>query len=255
MPQPLLMVEPISALRDNYIWLFKTGLKSAAVVDPGKADPVLHILKRKGWTLTHIFLTHHHQDHIGGVEQLRSQFSTTVIGSKKDQERLPPLDISVEEGSELILGEDTIQIFDVPGHTLGHVAYYIKDALFAGDTLFSFGCGRLFEGTSEQMWKSLLKLRTLPDETRLYAAHEYTQTNLEFACSLEPNNNALQSKLKKIFRQTDADQPTLPTLLKNEKKYNPFLRADDATFAKNLGLSGKSPQTIFATIRRNRNHF
>ena len=255
MPQSLLMVEPIPILKDNYVWMFKTGDRTVAAVDPGEATSVIRYLDGQGTTLSHILITHHHHDHIGGVDKLKNLYNPVVIGAEKDQSRLPNLDWTVEDGQEIEVGEHLVKVIEVPGHTLGHVVYCVEDALFSGDTLFRFGCGRLFEGTPEQMWKSLLKIRALPDSTSLYAAHEYTQINLEFACSLELNNPALHALLEVIFHQTNLGQATMPCLLGEEKCHNPFLRADDAVFAKNIGMSGQSPEKIFTTIRKKRNTF
>ena len=255
MPQSLLMVEPIPILKDNYVWMFKTGDRTVAAVDPGEAASVVRYLDDQEVTLSHILITHHHHDHIGGVEMLKKRFDPIVIGAEKDQHRLPPLDWTVEDGQEIQVGEHVAKVMEVPGHTLGHVVYYMEDALFAGDTLFRFGCGRLFEGTPEQMWESLLKIRALPDSTSLFATHEYTQINLEFACSLELNNPALHALLEIIFHQTNMGQPTMPCLLAEEKRHNPFLRADDPVFAKNIGMTGQSPEKIFTTIRKKRNTF
>ncbi|MBF0183003.1 MAG: hydroxyacylglutathione hydrolase [Magnetococcales bacterium] len=255
MPQQSLMVEPVPALKDNYIWMFATGDGTWAAVDPGEAHPVRQFLSVQEATLSHILLTHHHHDHIGGVAELRAHYPAMVVGAEKDQSRLPPLDLPVNDGQRIDLGGCQGQAIDVPGHTVGHVVYLVDDVLFAGDTLFRFGCGRLFEGTPEKMWDSLQKLRRLPDDTRLCAAHEYTLVNLQFACSLEPNNQALQNLLKQIFQQTDMELPTMPSPLAEEKQYNPFLRADDIQFAKNIGLSGYSAEHVFTSIRKKRNSF
>lgn len=255
MPQSTLKVEPIPVLKDNYVWLFRTSSHTLAAVDPGEASAVMHHLEDQDSTLSHILLTHHHHDHTGGVEKLKKRFNSVVIGPEKDQHRLPPLEIAVSEGQCLRLGEEEVEVIETPGHTLGHVVYKVKDALFSGDALFRFGCGRIFEGTPEQMWHSLLKIRALPDTTSLFAAHEYTLTNLEFACSLEPSNEPLHAILEKIFRQTDMGQPTMPCFLGEEKQYNPFLRADDPAFAKNIGMTGQSAENIFTTVRKKRNHF
>lgn len=249
------MVEPILALEDNYIWMFKTGDHTMAAIDPGEADPVIQYLENQVATLSHILLTHHHHDHVGGTETLRKRFGSVVVGASEDQDRLPPLDLAVSDGQQCIIGMEKVNVMTVPGHTLGHVVYRVRDALFSGDTLFRFGCGRLFEGSPEQMWESLLKMRALPDATRLYAGHEYTQINLAFACALEPNNTDLRAIMDDIARQTNMGQPTMPCFLGEEKQYNPFLKADNAAFAKSLGLKGDAPQSVFATLRKKRNHF
>ncbi|MBF0399803.1 MAG: hydroxyacylglutathione hydrolase [Magnetococcales bacterium] len=255
MPQHTLTVEPIPILKDNYVWMFKTGDHSWAAVDPGEAGPVMHHLESLGEGLSHILLTHHHHDHIGGVDALRKQFDTIVVGAERDKHRLPALDVAVADHQRLPLGTEEAVVMEVAGHTLGHVAYLVKDTLFAGDALFRFGCGRVFEGTPEQMWESLLKIRALPDTTQLCAAHEYTLTNLQFSCSLEPGNMGLQVILKEIFRQTDMEQPTMPSPLGFEKQHNPFFRADDPHFARNIGLSGQTAEQVFASIRKKRNSF
>ncbi len=249
------MVEPVPALKDNYIWMFATGEGSWAAVDPGEVHPVRQFLQAQEGSLSHILLTHHHHDHIGGVADLRKIYQATVIGSERDQARLPPLDVAVSDGQQISLGSESAMVLEVPGHTSGHVVYLLQDVLFAGDTLFRFGCGRIFEGAPERMWESLQRIRQLPDATRLCAAHEYTLVNLQFACSLEPNNNQLQNMLKHIFQQTDMELPTMPSPLGEEKLYNPFLRADDSQFAKNIGLTGYSAEQVFTSIRKKRNSF
>ncbi|MBF0115554.1 MAG: hydroxyacylglutathione hydrolase [Magnetococcales bacterium] len=255
MPQQSLVVEPVPALKDNYIWMFATGAGHWAVVDPGEVKPVQQFLQVQEGRLSHILLTHHHHDHIGGVAELRKAYGVPVIGSEKDHARLPPLDMAVGDGQQLVLGATTVSVMEMPGHTSGHVVYRVDNHLFAGDTLFRFGCGRIFEGTPERMWESLQRLRQLPDETLLCAAHEYTLVNLQFACSLEPNNQTLQNLLKDIFQQTDMELPTMPSVLGDEKRYNPFFRADDAAFARDIGLSGYSAEQVFTSIRKKRNSF
>lgn len=255
MPQSTLMVEPVSALKDNYIWMFQTGPDSWAAVDPGEADPVLRHLDRHAGTLSHILMTHHHHDHTGGVEALQERFKAEVIGAKRDRHRLPDLDRPVADGEQWKVGNKVLTAMDVPGHTIGHIVYLIDGALFAGDTLFRFGCGRLFEGSPQQMWKSLLKIRALPDTTQLYAAHEYTQVNLAFACALQPSNAPLHAKQAPLLRQIEQKQPTMPAPLSEEKRYNPFFRADDPAFAREVGLTECPASSVFAALRERRNVF
>ncbi|MBF0626350.1 MAG: hydroxyacylglutathione hydrolase [Magnetococcales bacterium] len=246
-------VTPVPALKDNYVWMFPTGPDRQAAVDPGAAAPVLRVLERTGAGLSHILITHHHHDHIGGVAELVRRTGARVVGAAADSDRLPPLASAVADGQILTLGTVTGRVLTVPGHTMGHVAYLVGDALFCGDTLFSAGCGRLFEGSPEQMWTSLTRLRALPDATRVCCAHEYTLTNLEFVGTLWPDDPDLQALFAAAAARADRDVPTLPTLLGQEKRHNPFLRCDDPALAKRLGQAGQSPTMVFAHLRELRN--
>ncbi|MBF0444805.1 MAG: hydroxyacylglutathione hydrolase [Magnetococcales bacterium] len=255
MPQESLIVEAVPVLGDNYVWMFASNNKEYVAVDPGEATAVSQWLDRLGASLSHILLTHHHNDHTGGVADLKRRYGAKIIGSKADAQRLPPLDHAVKEGDILNVGECQVQIIETPGHTMGHVIYKVGDALFVGDTLFSMGCGRLFEGSPEVMWQSLQKIQTLPDATKIYPAHEYTLTNHGFALMLEPDNQDLLALQKELLIKNDNDTPTLPTTLAAEKKLNPFLRTEDDQFAKKIGLQAKTPQERFAILREKRNHF
>jgi hydroxyacylglutathione hydrolase len=255
MPQESLIVEAVPVLGDNYVWMFASKQNNYVAVDPGEATAVSQWLDKRNATLSHILLTHHHADHTGGVAELKSQYGAKIIGSKADAHRLPTLDQGVEEGDSLNVGECQVQVLDTPGHTIGHVIYMVGDALFVGDTLFSMGCGRLFEGSPEVMWQSLQKIHNLPDATRIYPAHEYTLTNHGFALMLEPDNQDLIDLQKELLTKNDNNTPTLPTTLAEEKRINPFLRTQDNQFAQKLGLQGKSPQERFAILREKRNHF
>lgn len=224
----MLDVISIPAFNDNYIWLLRTaGEKRCWVVDPGDAQPVQRYLQSEGLHLEGILLTHHHPDHIGGVKELATT-GVTVIGALQDIYRLPPLNVQVTGGDRFQLLGHTFQVLEVPGHTLGHLAYVTKEhqppLLFCGDTLFAGGCGRLFEGTAEQMHASLQSIASLPDTTRVYAAHEYTQSNLEFASKVEPGNLELQQRLQDCRDKRAQKRPTLPSTLALEKATNPFLR-------------------------------
>ncbi|MBF0153903.1 MAG: hydroxyacylglutathione hydrolase [Magnetococcales bacterium] len=250
-----LPVYSVGAFKDNYIWIFPTGPDSVAVVDPGDAAPVDRFLAERSLRLSHILLTHHHADHTGGVSALCAGHSPQVIGASKDASRLPNVGILVRDNDTIPLGNLQAQVMETPGHTSGHVVYRVADALFVGDTLFRYGCGRLFEGTPGQMWHSLLKIRSLPDQTRLFPAHEYTLSNLRFAQSLEPDNVDLQQQFESVCRMMDNATPTLPVELSWERRFNPFLRCDDPLFAAKIGASHEAPQNLFAALREQRNHF
>jgi len=246
---------PLVALGDNYIWIIPTGPHSVAVVDPGSAAEVDDFLQKSAKKLSHILITHHHYDHIDGISTLAKKYQAKTIGSANDQNRLPKLDQPVKDGDTFVMGTTQVTVFETPGHTSGHVAYLVDDALFPGDTIFSIGVGRLSEGTAEQMWNSIKKLRALPGSTAIYPAHEYTFANFSFARHLEPNSRALAQGEDAARALIDADRPTLPTTLDYEKKLNPFLRADQTQMAKLLNMEGSSPTAIFAEIRTRRDNF
>jgi hydroxyacylglutathione hydrolase len=242
----------IPVFDDNYIYLVhEPKANKTAVVDPALSEPVLGILKEKGWTLDFIINTHHHFDHVGGNLELKEATGCTIVGSAKDAERIPGMDIGVNEGDTFTLGEQTAYVFDVPGHTRAHIAYWFKgsDALFCGDTMFSLGCGRLFEGSPQEMWASLQKLSHLPDETLIYCAHEYTASNGEFALSIDAGNSALVQRMAEVENLRAQNKPTVPSLLGVEKQTNPFLRANEASLANSVGLAAESPDKVFAEIR------
>lgn len=224
----MLDIHPINAFNDNYIWLIKNrGDQRCWVVDPGDAAPVEHYLQANDLTLEGILLTHHHSDHIGGVAALAKP-GVTVIGSLPDAHRLPPLTLPVSQGERFQLLGHTVQVLEVPGHTLGHIVYFVETnaqpLLFSGDTLFAAGCGRMFEGTPEQMHASLQSLAVLPADTQVFATHEYTLNNLKFALLVEPNNAVLQARLIECNQLRDTQRPTLPSNIAIELATNPFLR-------------------------------
>lgn len=221
----------IPVLSDNYVYLLHDGETSTcAVVDPAVAEPVEAELKARGWRLTHILNTHHHMDHVGANLALKDKFGCTIIGPKADEARIPGIDICVGEGDDVSLGTAKARVFDVPGHTRGHIAFYFAGdkALFCGDTLFAMGCGRLFEGTPEQMFASLGKFKDLPGDTRVYCAHEYTQSNGRFALSVEPENQALINRMQDVDNARAKGEPTVPSLISEELATNPFMRAETA---------------------------
>ena len=224
MPADTLNITAIEAFDDNYIWLLETGEENCAVVDPGEAEPVLEVLEQKGLNLSYILLTHHHYDHVGGVATLLERYGATVFGP--DDDRIPFVDRVCREGDEIVLTDlhVTFKALEVPAHTRSHIAFYTDDILFSGDTLFSLGCGRFFEGTPADMQVSLDKLAALPAETRIYCAHEYTQANCRFALAVEPENQALKTRAREIDNLRSEGKITLPARLGDELATNPFLR-------------------------------
>ncbi|MBE0533136.1 MAG: hydroxyacylglutathione hydrolase [Rhodospirillales bacterium] len=248
----------LPVLSDNYVYLIRDAESGAcAAVDPAVAGPVMAALGRLGWHLSHILCTHHHADHVGGVAEIKRATGCIVIGAAADARRIPGIDVRVKEGDEVALGGHSARVIETPGHTSGHVAYWFEGAgaLFCGDTLFSLGCGRLFEGTPAQMWESLLKLRALPDDARVYCGHEYTNDNVAFALDLEPRNEAIKRRGAEAQALGEAGRPTLPARLGDEKAANPFLRADDPGLKQAVGLAGRDAVEVFAAIRRRKDEF
>lgn len=253
-----LEIVQIPVLSDNYVYLIHASESGqTAVVDPAVSAPVLDGLKAKGWSLDYILNTHHHGDHVGGNEDLMRATGCTVVGPKADRARIPGITIEVGDGDVFDFGGHAARVFDVPGHTRGHIAYWFQDdaALFCGDTLFALGCGRLFEGTPAQMWASLGKFRGLPAETRVYCAHEYTEANARFALSVDPDNQALSRRYQDILALRAKDQPTIPSTLDEELSTNPFLRADAPALQAALGMTGADPVAVFAEVRSRKDHF
>lgn len=251
----MLKVTPVPAFADNYLWIaHREGSTRALAVDPGDARPVLQALQASGLALDAILVTHHHADHVGGVEQLVTATGAPVFGPAA--ESLPFAFRGVRGGDHVAIASMGLafEVIDVPGHTAGHVAYYGEGLLFCGDTLFSAGCGRLFEGTPAQMLASLDALAALPDDTRVYCAHEYTLANLRFALQVEPGNADLQAWQHEAQALRQRDRPTLPTTIGREKRVNPFLRARSSGVRRaaeaRAGRSLAAPAEVFAEIRR-----
>ena len=223
-------VEIIPCLKDNYSYLIiDDSNKSACVVDPSEAKPIINYLKNKDINLKYILNTHHHFDHIGGNEDLKKRFGSIVVGFKKDSERIPGIDIYLEDDQIWEADNFKAKIIHVPGHTIGHICFnFFQEKLaFTGDTLFSLGCGRIFEGTYEQMYESLTKIKSLPIETKIYCGHEYTLSNSKFCIKNDPDNQNLQKKIKKIKKLISNGLPTIPTTIKEELDSNIFLRAEN----------------------------
>ena len=254
----MLHIHQIPVLSDNYVYLLHEEESGAcAAVDPAEAEPALSALREEGLTLTHILNTHHHSDHVGGNGRLKAETGCTIVGSRADASRIPGIDVEVGEGEEFRLGNAVARVFDVPGHTRGHIAYWFENdkALFCGDTLFVLGCGRLFEGTPRQMWASLTALRDLPGDTRVYCAHEYTQTNIRFALTVEPDNEALKAIAERVEVCRAKGLSTVPSLMADEMAANPFLRADQGELQRAVGMEGTDAVDVFAEIRHRKDVF
>lgn len=254
----MLQIEQIPVLSDNYVYLVHEPVaKLTAVVDPAVTEPVVAALARHGWRLTHILNTHHHHDHVGGNEALKAATGCVVVGPRADRERIPGIDVALGDGDVFEFGASRARVFDVPGHTRGHIAYHFarEHALFCGDTLFALGCGRMFEGTAPEMWASLAKLRGLPGETRVYCAHEYTQSNGRFALSVEPGNAALVARMREVDARRAANQPTVPSTLAEELATNPFLRPDSTEIQAAVGLPGAPLHEVFGATRARKDVF
>lgn len=254
-------IERLPALRDNYIFvLWDEAQGQAAVVDPAEPAPVLDFLRAQGLQLTAILNTHHHGDHVGGNQDLLREFpDAKVYGGAQDRGRIPGQNVFLAGGEHIRFAGRTATIYFVPGHTRAHIAYYFwptaqaPGELFIGDTLFSAGCGRLFEGTPAQMLDSLRQIRALPTDTRIWCAHEYTENNVRFALHIEPDNVALKHYAQRVWELRRQGQATIPSTLGLEREINPFLRWDQPGIQQRLGTH--SPVTTFAELRRRKDHF
>jgi hydroxyacylglutathione hydrolase len=253
-----LEIHQFPCLEDNYGYLIRdatTGVTAA--VDTPSAAAIEAALRQKSWKLDFILNTHHHDDHAGGNLELKQKTGCRIVGPRADAARIPGIDIALGDGDSFALGSRQARVFDTPGHTRGHIVYVFAEdrAAFVGDTLFSMGCGRVFEGTPQQMWTSLQKLLRLADDTRVYCAHEYTQKNARFALTVEPDNNDLRERAAEVDRLRAMGLPTVPSTIGRERRTNPFLRPDSPALQATVGLTGADPVTVFAEIRRRRNEF
>jgi hydroxyacylglutathione hydrolase len=254
----MLSILELPVLNDNYIYLLHDPLSGeTAAVDPAVAQPVLDVLDQKGWQLTYILNTHHHSDHVGGNLELKQKTGCTIIAPLSDQHRIPGFDRGVVEGDTITLGKHSATVISTPGHTSGHVVYHFAgdNMLFCGDTLFVMGCGRLFEGTAEQMWHSLQKLKALPASTQVYCAHEYTQANGRFALTVEPDNRQLHQRMDIINQLRENHLPTVPSTIEQELATNPFFREDSLALQETIKMVNKNPVDIFAEVRRLKDNF
>src|SRR5262252_863061 len=245
-------------LQDNYgVLVHDPSTGATASIDAPEAAPIEAALKATGWRLSDILVTHHHADHTGGIAELKQHHRCRVVAPHGEAARIPQVDETVRESDKVRVGGLEARVFETPGHTAGHISYFFPaDKLaFVGDTLFSIGCGRVIEGTPEMMWRSLLKLRGLPDDTRFYCGHEYTAANIRFAQTVEPNNKALTARAQEVARLLADGKPTIPATIGEEKAANPFLRADNPELAKSLGLGNAPAWKVFAEIRERKNRF
>ena len=243
-------------LKDNYgVLVHDPASGATAAIDAPEAAPVEAALKSTGWRLTDILVTHHHADHTDGIRALKEHHRCRVVAPQAEAARIPLVDETVRENDTVRVGGLEARVIETPGHTLGQINYFFPadKLLFAGDTLFSVGCGRVIEGNPEMMWQSLLKLRALPDDTQVYCGHEYTQANVRFARTIEPSNPALAAREQQVTRLIAASTPTIPSTIGEEKAANPFLRADVAEVANAVGLSGSPAWKVFAEIRERKN--
>ncbi len=248
----------IPCLTDNYAYLLRDHASGeVAVIDVPEAEPINAELKARGWTLSQVWLTHHHWDHIDGLANLLAEHPAKVVGAKADAHRLPDLDLAVSDGEHFSLGALDAVAFDVSGHTVGHIAIYVPaaQACFTADSLMALGCGRLFEGTPDQMWDSLQKLMALPADTTICSGHEYTASNAKFALTVDPDNAALISRSNDIDNARARNLPTVPSSLATELETNPFLRPDDPGIRATLGMQTATDAEVFAEIRKRKDNF
>ena len=257
MPEAL-QIELVPMLTDNYAYLIHDKASGAtAILDPSEAKPGLDAAAKRGWKISHVLDTHHHNDHCGGNLGIKQATGAKVVGPAYDKDRIPGIDLPVDEKSGFDFAGHHADVLFIPGHTKGHIAFHFagSKAVFCGDTLFSIGCGRMFEGTPDVMWPSLLKLRALPDDTRIFCGHEYTEANCRFAVTADPDNAALKARYDAVKQARAAGQPTVPATMGAERAANPFLRADDPKLAARFGGSGAKPSDVFGAIRAAKDRF
>ncbi len=243
---------------DNYgVLLHDPATGATAAIDAPEAAPIEKALQQTGWKLTDILVTHHHADHTDGIMALKDKYKCRVVAPAAEANKIPGVDETVREGDKVKVGTLVGNVIETPGHTLGHIAYWFHgdNLAFVGDTLFSIGCGRVIEGTMDQMWSSMLKMRDLPNQTQIFCGHEYTAANVKFALSIDKDNAVLNARAAQVARQIAEGEPTIPTTIGDEKLANPFLRADMADFAADIGMAGKPANEVFAEIRVRKNKF
>ncbi len=248
----------IKCLTDNYSYIiFNEKTLIAAVVDPSEANPIINEIKKNNLKLKYILNTHHHYDHVGGNSELKKKYKCKVVGYEKDKDRIPEIDINLKDKQKWKNELFECEILHVPGHTSGHICIYVKEinALFTGDTLFSLGCGRIFEGTYNEMFNSLNKLKNFPKNTKIYCGHEYTKKNSDFCLSIDSKNSKLKDKIDKIKNYIKNSKPTIPSTLEDELECNIFLRADNLWIQKQLGINTGDPIKTFTKLRDLKDNF
>ena len=248
----------VKCLTDNYSYIiFNEKTLIAAVIDPSEANPIINEIEKSKLQLKYIFNTHHHYDHVGGNKELKKKYKCKVLGFEKDKKRIPEIDIELKEKYKWTSELFECEILHIPGHTSGHICIYIKElnALFTGDTLFSLGCGRIFEGTHNEMYNSLNKLKKFPENTKIYCGHEYTKRNSDFCLKIDPDNSKLLSKISEIKENIQNDKPTIPSTLKDELECNIFLRTDNLEIQKQLGINSGNSLKAFTKLRDLKDNF
>jgi hydroxyacylglutathione hydrolase len=251
-------IEIIPCLNDNYSYLVKDDqTNTVAIIDPSEFGPCNEKINLKYKKLDFILTTHHHFDHVGGNTELKKKYGSRVLGFENDKKRIPAIDILLKDGQEFKIGSLNFKTIFIPGHTSGHIAFYFEKekVVFTGDTLFSLGCGRVFEGTYQQMFDSLNKIKSLPEDTKIYCGHEYTKSNLEFCLKFNPNNNHLRNKEKAIEAKIKNKKPTIPSTIKDEIQTNIFLRYNDLDVKNALNLKKASDLEIFTKLRDLKDNF
>jgi hydroxyacylglutathione hydrolase len=251
-------VHQFPARSDNYgVLIHDPETGATASIDAPDADAVLAALEATGWTLTHILITHHHGDHTAGNKRLKAATGCIVVGPAAEARSIPAIDVEVNEGDSVAVGNSNALVIETPGHTRGHVSYLFPEdgIVFVGDTLFSVGCGKLLEGDAKTMWSSLQKLMQLPPDTTLYCGHEYTNNNCRFALTVEPENEALRARAAEAAALAEEGAPALPTTIAQELATNPFLRPSSPAVQKRLGMEGKPLYEIFGEIRKRKDRF
>ncbi len=253
-----LQIEQFMCRSDNFgVLVHDPESRQTAIIDAPEEAPIVAAIERTGWTPTHLLNTHHHGDHVEANIALKTRYALEIIGPKAEAAKIPGIDRTVSGGDRFRLCGEEVRVIDTPGHTSGHIVYFFSGSkiLFAGDTLFALGCGRLFEGSADQMFGGLSQLRALPGETAVYCGHEYTKANADFALSVDPDNAALKARAAEIAKLRADGRTTLPTTIGEERRTNPFLRWDDPAIRAHLGLENATDVAVFAEVRKRKDNF